>query len=246
MNGSRALARELALAVSAALPNLTGIEVAVCPPYPHLGIVAGSIEGGSLILGAQDVCEYPDGAYTGEVSAAMLVDLGCRMVIVGHSERRHVFGESDQRVAAKYRTVLGAGLQPILCVGETIEQRRAGVTEKVIGSQLDAAFAGAIGTDLGRTIVAYEPVWAIGTGETATPEQAQQVHAFIRAQLARLDATAATALQILYGGSVKPDNAGALFAMADVDGGLIGGASLKAKDFIAICAAAAARVGGNR
>ncbi|MCC6202352.1 MAG: triose-phosphate isomerase [Gammaproteobacteria bacterium] len=242
MNGTRASARELASALSEASPRLAGIDVAVCPPYPHLDGVATAIASGALLLGAQDACEFADGAYTGEVSTAMLRELGCELVILGHSERRHVFGETDQRIAAKYRAVLQGGLQPILCVGETIEQRRAGVTETIVGAQLDAALAGATAAELHRTVIAYEPVWAIGTGETATPEQAQQVHVFIRARLARM---AAAGVRILYGGSVKPDNAAALFAMPDVDGGLIGGASLKAKDFIAICAAAAARVGGN-
>ncbi|HEU0201379.1 MAG TPA: triose-phosphate isomerase, partial [Burkholderiaceae bacterium] len=178
------------------------------------------------------------GAYTGEVAGEMLADVGCRWVIVGHSERRALYGESDAIVAAKTARAMKLGLRPIVCVGETLEQRDAGQTLAVVGAQLEAIMKEAVPAELVRGAIAYEPVWAIGTGRTATPEQAQEVHAAIRAQLAQRDTESAKAIRILYGGSVKPANAGELFAQRDIDGGLIGGASLVAKDFLAICAAA--------
>jgi triosephosphate isomerase len=191
-----------------------------------------------VALGAQDLCQYEDGAYTGGVSGAMLADCGCRYVIVGHSERRTVFGETDDVVALKTERSLASGLTPILCVGEQLAEREAGVTESVVARQLDAVVARCGLQALGRCVVAYEPVWAIGTGKTATPQQAQAVHAYIRGRIAAADRGLAGALTILYGGSVKGANAAQLFSMPDVDGGLIGGASLQAEEFVAICRAA--------
>ncbi len=187
-------------------------------------------------LGAQTVSEFEPGAYTGETAAQMLAELGCRFVIVGHSERRHLFGESSEAVAAKTTAAMAAGLTSIICVGESLEERRGGATNSVISAQLSPILdAAAVPGALTNTVFAYEPVWAIGTGETATPEQAQAVHALIRSSIAEIDNVAANTVRILYGGSVKPDNAADLFRMTDVDGGLIGGASLKAEDFLSIC-----------
>lgn len=213
-------------------------EVAVCVPYPYLA-QARSVLGGSVVSwGAQDVSEHDQGAYTGEVSGSMLQDFGCRYVIVGHSERRSFYGDSDDVVAAKYEAALRNGLTPILCVGESLAEREAGVTDAVVTRQLDAVLRRCGVASLAKAVVAYEPVWAIGTGKTATPDQAQAVHAAIRARIARDDASVAAGLQILYGGSVKPGNARELFSQSDIDGGLIGGAALVAADFLAICAAA--------
>ena len=224
MNGSRESISALLDAITGGAVN-GGAECAVCPPFPYLPHVAERLRGTPIAWGAQNVSEHAQGAFTGEVSAAMLAEFGCRYVIVGHSERRQVFGETDVQVAAKYAAARKAGLTPILCVGETLAERDAGRTMDVVARQLGAvAFAGGI--------VAYEPVWAIGTGRNATPEQAQEVHAFLRARLPG-------DTPILYGGSVKPQNAAAIFAMPDVDGGLIGGASLVAADFLAILRAAA-------
>jgi triosephosphate isomerase len=210
----------------------------VFPPFVYLGDVARGLSGSSIGLGAQDVCAEAQGAFTGEVSAAMLADVGCTHVLVGHSERRTLYGEDDALVARKYSAALGANLTPVLCVGEQLAEREAGTTEVVIARQLDAVLAVAGIAGIARGIVAYEPVWAIGTGRTATPEQAQEVHAFIRARVATHDASIAAGLAILYGGSCKAANAAELFGMPDVDGGLIGGASLKAEEFIAIWSAA--------
>ncbi len=208
-------------------------------PFPYLAQVQQSLSGSAVTWGAQNLSEFTKGAYTGEVSGAMLRDFGCRYVIVGHSERRTLYGEDSDLVARKARAALDAGLVPIVCVGETLAEREGGVTERVVGEQLDAA-TGVLGADgLSRCVIAYEPVWAIGTGLTATPEQAQAVHAFIRERVAKLDAKVASNLLILYGGSVKANNAATLFAMSDIDGGLIGGASLVAADFLAIWAAGA-------
>ncbi len=216
-----------------------GVEIAVCVPFPYLAQVQARLAGSAIGWGAQDVSAHASGAYTGEVSAAMLAEFGCRYAIVGHSERRALHGETDVQVAAKYAAALGAGLTPILCVGETLAERDGGVTEQVVGRQF-AAVADAVGAQgLAAGVVAYEPVWAIGTGRTATPEQAQAVHAYLRGAAARRDAGVASGLRILYGGSMKPANARELLAMADVDGGLIDGAALVAADFAAIVAAAA-------
>jgi len=211
---------------------------AVCVPFPYLAQAQSALAGGKVAWGAQNVSEHAQGAYTGEVAAAMLIEFGCRYVLVGHSERRALYGESDAVVAAKFAAALQAGLTPILCVGETLAEREAGITGEVVTRQLDAVIAKSGVAALGRAVLAYEPVWAIGTGKTASPQQAQDVHALIRQRVADSDAAVAQGLQILYGGSVKPGNAQELFAMPDIDGGLIGGASLVAEDFLAICAAA--------
>lgn len=238
MNGTLASSQALLKAILPPLSGLGGARYAVCAPYPHLAALAPVLRGSNVALGAQDLCQFEDGAYTGGVSGAMLADCGCRYVIVGHSERRHVFGESDDVVALKHAQTLKHGLIPILCVGEQLAEREAGVTETVIARQLDAVARQGGLEAIGRGVVAYEPVWAIGTGKTATPEQAQAVHAFIRGRLAASDRRLAGELVILYGGSVKAGNAAQLFAMPDVDGGLIGGASLAADEFVAICRAA--------
>ena len=208
--------------------------VAVCVPYPYLSQVQQQLQGSTLALGAQDCSAHLSGAHTGEVAVGMLQDFGCRYVIVGHSERRADHHESDALVAEKAQRVLDAGMTPIVCVGETLEEREAGDTNAVVLRQLQAVTQ-RLGEKSSRMVLAYEPVWAIGTGRTATPEQAQAVHAVLREHLSQVNAAA---VQILYGGSVKPDNAQVLFAQNDIDGGLIGGASLKAADFLAIIAAA--------
>jgi triosephosphate isomerase len=223
MHGSRAANRALLDAILKGIPKAGSQEAtqcAICPPFPYLAEVAEQLRGTAVGLGAQNVSEHAQGAYTGEVSAAMLKELGCKYAIVGHSERRQIYGETDAQVAAKFAAAHGAGLTPILCVGETLAEREAGRTEEVVARQL-----GAVAFKEG--VLAYEPVWAIGTGKNATPDEAQAVHAFLRKQVPQ-DTT------ILYGGSVKAQNAKAIFAMADVDGGLIGGASLVAEDFLAI------------
>jgi triosephosphate isomerase len=236
MHSTRAAAGELLDAIVRA--GVAGVDVAVFPPYVYLAELIARYGGSTLAFGAQDLSEHAQGAYTGEVAGAMLVDIGATHVLVGHSERRQYHDESDARVAAKFAQAQAAGLIPVLCVGETLEQRDAQTTEAVIAAQLDAVIESSGIGALERAVIAYEPVWAIGTGRTASPEQAQAVHAFIRGKLAAADATIASSLRILYGGSVKPSNAAELFAGEDVDGGLIGGASLVAGDFLAICAAA--------
>ncbi len=236
MNGS--LADNAAL-LAAIKPALAGIDAVVCVPFPYLAQVQTLLAGSSIAWGAQNMSEQGKGAYTGEVSASMLLDFGCRYVIVGHSERRSLYGESDELVASKYLAAQAAGLTPILCVGESLAERESGVTEAVVARQLDAVIKTAGVASLARTVVAYEPVWAIGTGKTASPEQAQAVHAFIRNKIAGLDAGVAAQLVIQYGGSVKGSNAAELMAQPDIDGGLIGGASLLADEFVAICRAAA-------
>ncbi len=215
-----------------------GREVAVCVPFPYLAQAQSVLSGSVVGWGAQDVSAYAEGAYTGEVAAAMLADFACRFVIVGHSERRALHGETDAVVAAKFCAAQGAGLTPILCVGETLAERDSGQTMEVVARQMAAVLEHAGVDALARAVVAYEPVWAIGTGRTATPQQAQEVHAAIRAQVAAGNARIAAELRVLYGGSVKPQNAAALFAQADVDGGLVGGASLVLEDFLMICQAA--------
>lgn len=236
MHGTRAMAAELVAAIAADLPS--GIDVVVLPPFPYLDTVAAARRDAALAFGAQDLSEHAQGAYTGEVSGDMLRDVGCRHVLVGHSERRQYHAETDAQVAAKFVAAQAAGLVPILCVGETLDERESGATETVIGRQLDAVIDRAGVAAFAEAVVAYEPVWAIGTGRTASPEQAQAVHAFMRGKFAERDATIASSLRLLYGGSVKPANAAELFGRPDVDGGLIGGASLVAADFRAICAAA--------
>lgn len=239
MNGSNAANTGLIDGILAAQPGSDNVELLVCPPFPYLAAVAAQLAGSTVALGAQTVSEHEKGAFTGETAASMLVDTGCHYVLVGHSERRALYGESSDQVAAKFAAALAAGLKPVLCVGETLEEREAGKTEAVIDEQLGAVLEPSGVEAFKRAVIAYEPVWAIGTGKTATPEQAQDVHRHIRSRLAARDEATANAVQILYGGSVKGDNAAGLFSMPDIDGGLIGGASLKAPDFIAIAEAAA-------
>jgi len=236
MHGSQAMVRGLLPGLASELG--TGVDVVVCPPFPYLSLAVLCLRGSPVSVGAQDVHEGSAGAHTGEVSTAMLLDVGCEWVIVGHSERRAGNAEDDLRVAAKAHAALAAGLRPIVCVGETEEQRRAGRTFEVVAAQLAAVLERA-GRELARGIVvAYEPVWAIGTGLTASPGEAQDVHRRLREQLETFAPGAGAGLRILYGGSVKAANAGALFAMPDIDGGLVGGASLDAGEFAAICRAA--------
>jgi triosephosphate isomerase len=231
MHGSRASISALLDALLTDLRDPKGVECAVFPPFPYLEHVSRRLGGTPLAWGAQNMSEHAQGAYTGEVAASMLAEFGCRYVIVGHSERRQLYGENDARVAAKFAAARGAGLTPILCVGETLEEREAGRTEAVVERQLRAI------DSFGGAVLAYEPVWAIGTGRTASPQQAQDVHAFLRKRVPQ-------GTRILYGGSVKAQNAAELFRMPDVDGGLIGGASLVAQDFAAIVRAAAAEIKG--
>lgn len=248
MNGGTAANAALLDGIIAGLPDVSAagrVNLLICPPFPYLEATAEKLAGTGVALGAQTVSEHASGAYTGEVSAGMLKDVGCEYAIVGHSERRALFAETSAIVAAKFEAALSSGLVPVLCVGETLEEREAGRTEAVVGEQLGAvlervgieAFAGAV--------IAYEPVWAIGTGRTASPEQARDVHRHVRALLAGRDRAVAGGTLILYGGSVKGDNAAGLMAMPDIDGGLIGGASLKADEFLAIAASAAAAAARN-
>lgn len=239
MNGSNAANKALVAGLLDGVPEGDGFELLVCPPFPYLAAVAQQAAGSKVSVGAQNVAEHEAGAYTGETAPSMLVDVGCAYVIVGHSERRAMYGESSQQVAAKYVAAQAAGLRPILCVGETLEERESGTTESVINEQLDAVVELAGIASIANAVIAYEPVWAIGTGMTATPDQAQDVHRHIRARLAIADAELAAKVQILYGGSMKGENAPGLLSMEDIDGGLIGGASLKARDFLAIAQAAA-------
>jgi triosephosphate isomerase len=231
MHGSRASIQALLDSLLQGIPKEGKAGCAVCVPFPYLGLVAERLRGSPIAWGAQNLSEHGQGAYTGEVSAAMLAEFGCRYVLVGHSERRQLYGETDAQAAAKFAAVKKAGMTPILCVGETLEERDAGQTEAVVARQLGAV-------DFEDAVLAYEPVWAIGTGRNATPEQAQAVHAFLRKKVP-------AQTLILYGGSVKPQNAAAIFAMPDVDGGLIGGASLVAKDFLDIVKAAGTKAGNS-
>ena len=238
MHGSLAANRRLLDALKAGLAAGAGAQYAVCVPYPYLVQVQMALTGTTIAWGAQNLSQWPQGAYTGEVSGAMLRDFGCRHVLVGHSERRALFGETDKQVAAKFQAAQAVGLVPILCVGESLQEREVGVTEIVVARQLAAVTESSGVGALVNAVIAYEPVWAIGTGRTATPQQAQAVHAFVRGVVGRQDAKLAAGLSIVYGGSVKAANAKELFAMPDIDGGLIGGAALVAEEFIAICAAA--------
>ena len=237
MNGNRASVEALLRAFSADCPT-EATEVLICPPFVHIPLAAELLADSALTLGAQNLSEYAGGAYTGEVAADMLRDYGCAYVIIGHSERRYVLGESDETVANKFCLALESGLKPVLCLGERLQDREGEQTEQVLSEQLDSIICKAGVAGFANAVVAYEPVWAIGTGRSATPEQAQEAHEFIRNWLARYDAEAAAQLRILYGGSVTADNAAGLFAGSDVDGGLIGGASLRADEFLAICQAA--------
>jgi triosephosphate isomerase (TIM) len=236
MNGSRASNQALIDGIKAGLEGANA-EVAVCPPFVYIADVAAQLQGTRIAWGGQNLSDQEPGAFTGEVAGPMLADLGCTYAIVGHSERRTLYGEPDEIVARKFAAARRAGLKPILCVGELLEERETGVTQAVIDRQLEAVLALEGVQAFSEAVIAYEPVWAIGTGKTATPEQAQEVHAFIRGKIAALDGTIADRLQILYGGSVKASNANELFSMQDIDGGLIGGASLNAEEFIAICRA---------
>ena len=241
MNGSTAMSTELSDGIVAGMPAAGSVELLVCPPFPYLGAVAGRLAGSGLKLGGQNVSAHAAGAYTGETSATMLKDIGCEYVIVGHSERRAMMGESSEIVAAKFCAVLAEGLKPILCVGETLEEREADQTNAVVSEQLGAVIEKAGIESFSNAVIAYEPVWAIGTGLTATPEQAQDVHKHIRDVLAAKNEEVAGVVQILYGGSMKGENAAGLLSMPDIDGGLIGGASLNAADFLAIAEAAVAQ-----
>jgi len=240
MNGTRVSAQSLVDAVdSAQLAGETGeIDIAVFPPFVYLGELTARYAKSRIAFGGQDVSEHAQGAFTGEIAASMVRDIGATHALVGHSERRQYHAENNDCVARKFAQTLAAELVPVLCVGETLEQREAGKTESIVAAQLDAVLAQSGIAAFARAIVAYEPVWAIGTGRTATPAQAQEVHAYIRGKLAKADAIIGGSTRILYGGSVKPGNAAELFAQADIDGGLIGGASLVASEFLAICAAA--------
>jgi triosephosphate isomerase len=240
MHGSRATNQALLAELERKLPAQWDIDIAVFPPYVYLADAVRVLEDGRIAVGAQDVCAESGGAFTGQVAAAMLKDVGCSHAIVGHSERRRWYHEDDALVARKFAAALGAGLTPVLCVGETLEEREAHHTEAVVGRQVDAVINMHGVGGFANAVLAYEPVWAIGTGRTATPEQAQAVHAFLRHRIAGHDAKMAGQLRILYGGSVKGGNAAELFAMPDVDGGLVGGASLSADEFRQICAAASA------
>nr|VFJ90898.1 MAG: triosephosphate isomerase [Candidatus Kentron sp. LFY]VFK14288.1 MAG: triosephosphate isomerase [Candidatus Kentron sp. LFY] len=237
MNGSIDSAKALVAEIKAGMDKVKNAEVAICPPFIYIPIVQSIIEGTEIALGAQNLAKEDPGAFTGEVAAPMLMDIGCKYVIVGHSERRAYYGETDSLVAQKFVRAQKEGLIPIVCVGELLEEREAGKTEQVVARQLDAVIEAAGVPALENSVIAYEPVWAIGTGKTATPDQAQDVHAFIRSRIAEKDLAVAEKVRIQYGGSVNAGNSAELFAMPDIDGGLIGGASLKSADFLTICAA---------
>ena len=237
LNGSLEMVSALLTSITQRLSTIRSTEVAVCPPFLYLEHARQHLEGVEIALGAQDCSDQKAGAYTGEVSAEMIQEFGCRYIIVGHSERRHIYAESDALVATKFDRVRESHMLPILCVGETLNEREKGRTEAVISRQLDAVLDRSGIDGFRHAVIAYEPVWAIGTGKTATPDQAQQVHAFIRDRLKRLDEGVADHIRILYGGSVKPENARSLLQENDIDGGLIGGAALKSEDFLAIAAA---------
>ena len=236
MNGSSDSIKELISGIKAGVGEANA-EVVVCPSFVYIASVADAIAGSDIKLGSQNMCDQDAGAFTGEISGPMLKDVGCEYVIIGHSERRAMYGETDEVTAVKYGAVLKNGLKPIFCIGETLEERESGITEEVVGRQIDAILKSDGVASLANAVLAYEPVWAIGTGKTATPEQAQEVHAFIRNKIAEQDKVIAEGLRILYGGSMNPANAQELRSQPDIDGGLIGGASLKAEDFLVICSA---------
>ena len=238
MNGSSVACAKLVDGILAGMPLSDSVKLIICPPYLYLDKIAHKLTETSLSLGAQNVSQYGSGAYTGEISPRMLRDIGCEYVVVGHSERRAMMAESNEIVALKFKAALSEGLKPILCVGETLQEREANKTESVIDEQLNIVLDVAGVETFETAVIAYEPIWAIGTGRTASPEQAQYVHSHIRVTISSRSKQIASAIQVLYGGSVKGDNAAGLFRMADIDGGLIGGASLKATDFLAIAAAA--------
>jgi len=240
MNGTRESVVQLIDGIKNGLDSNMSTEVLVCPPALFIESVSSQLEGSEVKLGAQNVCQSTaPGAFTGELSASMLMEFGCSYAIIAHSERRHIYGESDELAAERLSAAVAGNVTPILCIGELLEERENGTTEQIIAQQLDAVLNLNNGVELlNQTVLAYEPVWAIGTGKTASPEQAQEVHAFIRTHLAKHDDALASGIKILYGGSVNAANAENLFGMPDIDGGLIGGASLKVNDFLAICKAA--------
>ena len=238
LNGNKQSVTGLIEGILGGIQDVKKAEVAVCPPYVYLPQVADMLKDSPVQWGAQNVSEHDSGAFTGEIAVSMLNDFACKYTIIGHSERRSIYGETDDQIVQKFAALKAAGIIPILCVGELLEEREAGKTEEVVGRQVDAVLNVAGIEQFKNTVIAYEPVWAIGTGVTATPEQAQEVHAFIRQRLAAKDSDVANGVQILYGGSVKPDNAAELFAKQDIDGGLIGGASLQVDGFLSICYAA--------
>ncbi|MDX1346857.1 MAG: triose-phosphate isomerase [Thiomicrorhabdus chilensis] len=239
MHGSKASILTLVSDLNSKIAEIGDVDVAICPPAIYIDYVNRALAGNRIAVGAQNMAEEANqGAFTGEQSVAMLKDMDCNYVILGHSERRALYGETDSQIATKVDVALKAGVTPILCVGETLEERESGVMESVIATQLDAVLDVVGIESFDKVVIAYEPVWAIGTGKTASPQQAQEVHAFIRGKLSSLNADVASKVVIQYGGSVKPDNAVELFGQPDIDGGLIGGASLNANDFIAICKAA--------
>lgn len=240
MNGTRQGVVELVEGIREGLDSTLETEVLVCPPALFIDAVASRLEGSAVQLGVQNICQEPDsGAYTGELSAAMLTEFGCSYAIIAHSERRHIYGESDELAAERLAAAVAGNITPILCIGELLEERENGTTEQVVAQQLDVVLNLDNGVELLKhAVLAYEPVWAIGTGKTATPEQAQEVHAFVRAHLAKHDKALADGIRILYGGSMNASNAADLLGMPDIDGGLIGGASLKVNEFLSICKAA--------
>ena len=238
MNGSSESVKELMAGLVEGAAAVNNAEMVVCPPAVYIPRVSGMADGTTITVGSQNVCDEDKGAFTGEISADMLKDIGCEYAIVGHSERRALYGESDELVAKRFAAARRNGIKPIFCIGETLEEREAGITNEVCARQIDAVIALEGVEALADAVIAYEPVWAIGTGKVATPEQAQEVHAFIRGKIADLNAPVAEGLRILYGGSMNPGNAKELIGQTDIDGGLIGGASLKAEDFLAICQSA--------
>ncbi|VAW51570.1 Triosephosphate isomerase [hydrothermal vent metagenome] len=237
MNGSSESVKELIAGIKQGMDSVTNTEVVVCPPAVYIPRVSGAANGSAIKVGSQNICDEDKGAFTGEISGNMLKDIGCEYAIIGHSERRALYGESDALVAKRFAAARRNSIKPIFCIGETLEERESGITNDVCARQIDAVLALEGVESLADCVIAYEPVWAIGTGKVATPEQAQEVHAFIRGKIAALNAEVAEGLQILYGGSMNPGNAKELIGQPDIDGGLIGGASLKADDFLAICQA---------
>jgi len=238
MNGSSDSVKELVAGIKEGMGSVNNAEVVVCPPAVYIPRVSGAADGSNIKIGSQNICNQDSGAFTGEISGTMLKDVGCEYAIVGHSERRALYGESDELVAQRFAAARRNGVKPILCIGETLEERESGATNDVCARQIDAVIALEGVEALADGVIAYEPVWAIGTGKTASPEQAQEVHAFIRGKIAALNADVADGLRLLYGGSMNAANAAELLGQPDIDGGLIGGASLKPADFLAICQAA--------
>jgi len=237
MNGSSESVKELIAGIKQGMGSVENTEVVVCPPAVYIPRVSGAADGSAIKVGSQNICDEDKGAFTGEISGDMLKDIGCEYAIVGHSERRALYGETDELVAKRFAAARRNGIKPIFCIGETLEERESGITNDVCARQIDAVLDLEGVEALADCVIAYEPVWAIGTGKVATPEQAQEVHAYIRGKIAALNANVAEGLQILYGGSMNPGNAKDLIGQPDIDGGLIGGASLKAEDFLVICQA---------